>query len=97
MTPEQHARSKQAFLLACELPREERAAKLAELCGGDAAVKQATDAGATVLVPSQDMFWGDRYAVVIDPFGHQWALATHIKDLTAEEMEAGVASCFQES
>ena len=38
MTPEQHARSKQAFLLACELPREERAAKLAELCGGDTAV-----------------------------------------------------------
>jgi uncharacterized glyoxalase superfamily protein PhnB len=63
----------------------------------DAAVKQATDAGATVLCPPQDMFWGDRYAVVVDPFGHQWSLATHIKDLTPEEMMAGMNSCFQEN
>ncbi len=63
----------------------------------DAAVQRAADAGATVCVPPQEMFWGDRYAVVTDPFGHQWSLATHVKDLTPEEMMAGMNSCFQAS
>src|SRR5260370_4473334 len=48
----------------------------------DAAIKQAQGAGATVLMPAQDMFWGDRSGMVIDPFGHKSSLATHIKDLT---------------
>ncbi|MDB5341065.1 MAG: putative enzyme related to lactoylglutathione lyase [Planctomycetaceae bacterium] len=56
----------------------------------DAAIQRALDAGATVLMPAYDMFWGDRYGVVTDPFGHNWALATHIKDLTPEEMQAGM-------
>jgi uncharacterized glyoxalase superfamily protein PhnB len=51
----------------------------------DAAVKRAADAGATVVMPPADMFWGDRYGVVKDPFGHTWAFATHIKDVTPEE------------
>lgn len=42
----------------------------------DAAVKRAADAGATVTMPPQDMFWGDRYAQVTDPFGHSWSFAT---------------------
>jgi uncharacterized glyoxalase superfamily protein PhnB len=54
----------------------------------DAAIKRAQDAGATVMMPAQDMFWGDRYGVVIDPFGHKWAFATHIKDLTIDQMQA---------
>lgn len=52
----------------------------------DAAFKQAVDAGATPRMPPTDMFWGDRYAQVTDPFGHNWAIATHIKDMTPEEM-----------
>jgi uncharacterized glyoxalase superfamily protein PhnB len=56
----------------------------------DAAVKRAVDAGATVLMPVSDMFWGDRYGVITDPFGHNWSLATHIKDMTPDEMAAGM-------
>lgn len=56
----------------------------------DAAVKRAQDAGATVAMPATDMFWGDRYGVVIDPFGHKWSFATHIKDVTPAEMQAAM-------
>lgn len=62
----------------------------------DAAVKQAVDAGATVLMPPADMFWGDRYAVVTDPFGHNWSIATHIKDMTPAEMQEAMKEACQE-
>lgn len=52
----------------------------------DATFKQAVDAGATPRMPPTDMFWGDRYAQVTDPFGHNWAIATHQKDLAPEQM-----------
>jgi PhnB protein len=52
----------------------------------DAAFKQAVDAGATVRMAVADMFWGDRYGQITDPFGHHWSLATHVKDMTPEEM-----------
>lgn len=52
----------------------------------DASFKRALDAGATVSMPIADMFWGDRYGIVKDPFGHEWSIATHIKDMTGEEM-----------
>ncbi|WP_245152365.1 VOC family protein [Allopusillimonas soli] len=52
----------------------------------DAATEQAIAAGATVVMPVEDMFWGDRYGVVEDPFGHRWSLATHVQDLTPEEI-----------
>jgi PhnB protein len=58
----------------------------------DAAIKQAQDAGASVLVPATDMFWGDRYGVIADPFGHQWSFARHQKDLAPAEMQAGMKS-----
>ena len=62
----------------------------------DAAIKRAQDAGSTVLMPSADCFWGDRYGMVTDPYGHKWPLATHIKDLTPAEMEAGMKdACAQ--
>lgn len=48
---------------------------------------RATDAGAQVKMPLADMFWGDRYGKVQDPFGHQWTLGTHIKDMSREEMQ----------
>jgi uncharacterized glyoxalase superfamily protein PhnB len=52
----------------------------------DAIFAQAVAAGATVKLPIADMFWGDRYGQVTDPFGHHWSIATHIKDMTPEEM-----------
>lgn len=56
----------------------------------DQAFQQAVDAGATVRMAPADMFWGDRYGQVIDPFGHHWSLATHIKDMTPAEMTAAM-------
>jgi uncharacterized glyoxalase superfamily protein PhnB len=60
----------------------------------DAAIKRAVEAGATVMMPAADMFWGDRYGIVTDPFGHNWAFATHIQDLTQAQMEAGMKEAF---
>jgi len=56
----------------------------------DAAFKQAVDAGAAVRMPPTDMFWGDRYCQVTDPFGHYWAIATHVKDMTPEEIKVAM-------
>ena len=56
----------------------------------DAAIAQAVAAGATLTMPPADMFWGDRYGQVKDPFGHQWAIATHQRDVTAEEAIAAM-------
>jgi len=58
----------------------------------DAAVAQAAAAGATVVMPPADMFWGDRYAVLKDPFGHSWSLATHTRDLSHAEIIQGMQS-----
>lgn len=55
----------------------------------DATFNRAVAAGARVNVPLQDMFWGDRYGAVIDPFGHHWGVATHTQDLSPEEIERG--------
>ena len=52
----------------------------------DAAIKRAVDAGATVEMKPEDMFWGDRFGSVVDPYGHHWSIATHTEDLTPEEM-----------
>ncbi|MGD2109158.1 MAG: VOC family protein [Phycisphaerae bacterium] len=60
----------------------------------DAAIKKAEAAGATVSCPATDMFWGDRYGKVTDPYGHEWGFATHIKDLTPEEMAEASKSAF---
>ncbi|MDQ3866036.1 MAG: VOC family protein [Actinomycetota bacterium] len=54
----------------------------------DAVVERAVEAGATVTMPVEDMFWGDRFGSIQDPFGHSWAIATHKEDLTEEEMRA---------
>ena len=58
----------------------------------DAAFQQALDAGATVMMPIADMFWGDRYGIVVDPFGHRWSIATHTRDLTPEQMQQEMAT-----
>lgn len=60
----------------------------------DALFAQAVAAGATVKMPLADMFWGDRYGCLQDPFGHQWSIATHIQDLTPEQIqEAAKNAC----
>ncbi len=56
----------------------------------DAAFEQAVAAGATVTMPLADMFWGDRYGMLQDPFGHNWSVATHVRDLTPQEIQAGM-------
>jgi len=48
---------------------------------------RAVSAGAQVKMPLMDQFWGDRYGIVTDPFGHSWSLATHVKDMSPEEMQ----------
>lgn len=57
----------------------------------DVAMKRAAGAGATVVMPAADMFWGDRYGKVKDPFGHEWSIATHTSDPTPEQMKKAMA------
>jgi len=57
----------------------------------DALFERAVAAGGTATMPPQDMFWGDRYGQVEDPFGHVWAVATHQRDVTAREMKSAMA------
>jgi uncharacterized glyoxalase superfamily protein PhnB len=60
----------------------------------DAVFKQAVAAGASVTMPVADMFWGDRCGSLKDPFGYSWMIATHIRDLTHEEIQQGAQSFF---
>jgi PhnB protein len=53
----------------------------------DSVFNQAVKAGAKADMPPQDMFWGDRFGKLTDPFGHSWAIATHIEDVAPQEME----------
>jgi PhnB protein len=84
----------------------EMGAKSPEMLGGspvgvflyvknvDAFTNKAIGAGATVLMPVQDMFWGDRYGKLKDPFGHEWSVATHKEDLTAKQMAKRVQAAM---
>jgi PhnB protein len=53
----------------------------------DATYQQAIEAGATSLMEPDDMFWGDRFSSVQDPFGHSWTIATHVEDVSLKEMQ----------
>jgi PhnB protein len=53
----------------------------------DAVFSRAVEAGATVAMPLADMFWGDRYGKLVDPFGHHWSIAEHLEDLTPDQMK----------
>ena len=57
----------------------------------DRVVARAVAAGAKVTLPVADMFWGDRYGKIEDPFGHSWSIATHVRDVSAEELRAAAA------
>ena len=61
----------------------------------DAAIQRASAAGAKITMPPTDMFWGDRYGRILDPFGHSWSIATHVKDLTLEEIAKNMAEAFK--
>lgn len=62
----------------------------------DASMKRAADAGATVVMPAADMFWGDRYGMVEDPFGHRWAMATPQKQMTPDEIREAAKKAMPE-
>ncbi|MBI3213345.1 MAG: VOC family protein [Mycobacterium sp.] len=61
-----------------------------EVTGVDAKFQQALDAGATVVVPLEDQFWGARYGVVADPFGHQWSLGEQVREVSMDEITAAM-------
>lgn len=63
----------------------------------DAAWKRAVDAGARELVPLADQFWGDRTGCLEDPFGHQWWLAQHLRDLTPEELRRNAEAFYSQA
>ena len=60
----------------------------------DAVVDRAVKAGATITMPVTDAFWGDRYGRLRDPFGHEWGVATHKKDMTKQEVMAAAEKFF---
>src|SRR5437867_2805732 len=60
----------------------------------DATFDRAVKAGCSVKMPMSDMFWGDRYGQVEDPFGHQWSIGTHKKDLTDQQIAEGARAAF---
>ena len=60
----------------------------------DALWKRAVEAGAEVLHPLQDQFWGDRHGQLTDPYGHRWGLAQHLRDVPPEEVVRAAAEAF---
>jgi PhnB protein len=60
----------------------------------DSIFNRAVSAGAKAAMPLQDMFWGDRFGKLTDPFGHSWSLATHKEDVSPEEMQKRAAAAF---
>ncbi len=63
----------------------------------DATFALAVENGAKVDMPLDDMFWGDRYGKITDPFGHQWSLATHKEDVAPDEMGRRAQAMFAKS
>jgi PhnB protein len=61
----------------------------------DAALARAIGAGATELMPPADMFWGDRFGIVEDPFGHRWQIATHKEDVSPADLKERMAAALQ--
>lgn len=57
----------------------------------DKQFQQAVDAGCSAVMPLEDMFWGDRYGIVKDPFGHSWSIATHVREVSPEEIQQAIS------
>ncbi|ALK98025.1 glyoxalase [Massilia sp. WF1] len=62
----------------------------------DAVFAQAVAAGAKTVMPLADMFWGDRYGQLDDPFGHRWSIATHKRDMTPQQMQEEMQKSMQQ-
>ena len=60
----------------------------------DKAYAQAVAAGATVIMPLADMFWGDRFGKLRDPFGHEWSIAHHVRDVSPAEIAEAAKKAF---
>lgn len=60
----------------------------------DTAFDRAVKAGCQVAMPVADMFWGDRYGKLTDPFGHHWSIATHTQDLTVQQVQKNAEAFF---
>ena len=60
----------------------------------DKQFEQALSAGAEVVMPLADQFWGDRYGIVKDPSGHHWSIGSHVEDLTPQQMQERMAKAF---
>jgi PhnB protein len=60
----------------------------------DATIARAVAAGAKLTMPPADMFWGDRYGKLLDPFGHEWSVATHTSDPTPQQIAEGAKAAF---
>ena len=60
----------------------------------DALWQRALDAGAEVLHPLADAFWGDRHGQITDPFGHRWGLSQHLRDVPHDELVRAAAEAF---
>ena len=58
----------------------------------DAKFQRAVDAGATVVMPLEDQFWGDRYGVLADPFGHNWSLGQPVREVSMEEIQSAMSA-----
>jgi PhnB protein len=58
----------------------------------DTFVKRAAEAGAKITMPVAEMFWGDRFGQIEDPFGHRWSVATHVRDVSPEDMRKAMQS-----
>ena len=61
----------------------------------DRVFAKAVELGSKAVMPPTEMFWGDRYGKFVDPFGHHWAVATRVKELSKEEMARGAAEFFK--
>jgi PhnB protein len=63
----------------------------------DVVVQKAVDAGAKLVRPVKDQFYGDRSGSIIDPFGHMWSVATHVEDVSPEEMSKRAAAAMSQA
>jgi uncharacterized glyoxalase superfamily protein PhnB len=63
----------------------------------DAVFDRAVEAGAKPVMPMADMFWGDRYGQIEDPFGHRWSIATHKRDMTPEQMREAMGNSMDQT
>jgi PhnB protein len=63
----------------------------------DAFTARAAAAGAKITMPVADMFWGDRYGQLEDPFGHRWSVATHVRDVSPADMQQAMQKMSQKT